>query len=218
MLRRCLPVVCVAIAMPLVVPSAPAAVDQAAAPPVPPTPPTRFSPDAVIVQWMPGVARPEKAEARAEAGVTADHGLGDPRFQLVGVDDGQSIEEAIGTLEADPAVALAEPDSYSAPNAIPNDPLFDQLWGLRNLGGGIDGFGGAVAGDDIDALGAWARTVGTSSTVIADLDTGYRFEHPDLESVAWTNPDETPANSVDDDADGSSTTYTAPTSSGQIPM
>jgi subtilisin family serine protease len=200
--RLHLPIACALLALLLAAPPAQAVVDRPAPPEVPPTQSTTFSKSDVIVQWMPGVARPEKADARLEAGVTVDHGLGDPRFQLVSVDETQSVHEAIETLEADPAVALAERDSFSTPNAIPNDPLFDQLWGLRNLGGGIDGFSGAIAGDDIDALGAWARTVGTPSTVIADLDTGYRFEHPDLEPVAWTNPGETPANGTDDDADG----------------
>lgn len=151
---------------------------------------------------MPGVARPEKTEARSDAGVKVDHALGDPQFQLVSVSGTQGVDEAIETLEANPAVAVAERDSFATPTAIPNDPLFDQLWGLSNLGNGIDGFDGAVVGDDVNALEAWARTVGTPSTVIADLDTGYRFEHPDLGSVSWTNPDEIPANSVDDDADG----------------
>jgi len=194
--------VCVTVAISLAALPAKAAVDHEALPAVPLTQPTTFSHDDVIVQWMPGVARPEKADVRADAGVSIEHGLGDRRFQLVSVADGRSIMEAIGALEADPAVALAERDSYSTPNAVPNDPLFDQLWGLRNLGSGIDGFNGAIAGDDINALGAWTRTIGTTSTVIADLDTGYRFEHPDLESVAWTNPGEIPANSTDDDADG----------------
>jgi subtilisin family serine protease len=200
--RPHLSIACALLALLLAAPAAEAAVDRPEPPAVPATQPTTFSASDVIVQWMPGVDRPEKIKARSDADVTVAHGLGDPRFQLVSVEGAQTVAEAIEALGADPAVALAERDSFSTPNAIPNDPLFDQLWGLRNLGDGIDGFSGAVAGDDLDALGAWARTAGTPSTVIADLDTGYRFEHPDLESVAWTNAGETPGNSTDDDADG----------------
>jgi subtilisin family serine protease len=179
-----------------------AATDSAAPPLTPPTPESAVSSTDLIVQWTHSAKRSDKADARDDAGVTVEHGLGDARFQLLSVEHGQPIGEAIDSLEADPAVALAEPDSYSAPNAIPDDPLFEQLWGLRNLGLGIDGFSGAVSGDDVNVLGAWDRTVGTPSTVIADLDTGYRFEHPDLESVAWTNPGEIPGNEIDDDNDG----------------
>lgn len=181
---------------------APAAADFAAPPLAPPTPETAVSTTDLIVQWTHSARRSDKADARNDAGVTVEHGLGDAHFQLLSVEPGQPIGEAIGSLEADPAVALAEPDSYSAPNSVPNDPLFEQLWGLRNLGLGVDGFSGAVSGDDINALGAWNRTVGTPSMVIADLDTGYRFEHPDLKSVAWTNPGEIPGNTIDDDHDG----------------
>ncbi len=181
--------------------AAPAAIDRPAPEAVPQTPRTDFSSRDVIVQWRAGADQTEKAEARSDAGVTVDHGLGDRRFQLLSSEAGQPIGAAIRALEADPAVVLAERDSLSAPNEIPNDPLFEQQWGLDNLGLGVGGFSGAIAGDDINALGAWARSVGTPTTVIADLDTGYRFEHPDLESVAWTNPGET-ANGLDDDGNG----------------
>jgi subtilisin family serine protease len=200
--KRLLSLASIALVALVCAPEALAAIDSAKPPAIPPTPEASASGKNVIVQWTRGAGRADKAEARDDADVTAKHSLGDPLFQLVGVEPGQSIGGAIDSLEADPAVALAEPDGFSIPNAIPNDPLFEQLWGLRNLGLGIDGFSGAVSGDDIDALGAWERTVGTASTVVADLDTGYRFEHPDLESVAWTNPGEIASNGIDDDNDG----------------
>ena len=92
-------------------------------------------------------------------------------------------------------------DTYDVPHATTNDPLFNQLWGLQNIGANIDGFSGAIPGVDVNALAAWDRTRGTSSTVVADLDTGYRFEHPDLAPVVWNNPAD-PANGVDDDRNG----------------
>ena len=98
-------------------------------------------------------------------------------------------------------MVLAERDVYAAEYAIPNDPLFGQLWGLRNTGLGIDGFAGALAGADVNALSAWDRTVGTLSTVVAVIDGGYRFEHPDLADVAWTNPGET-LDGADNDGNG----------------
>jgi subtilisin family serine protease len=184
--------------------SAPAAAafqDEPAPATAPTTPATVFSPNRVIVQWAPDAERRDKVKARAEADVAFVDDLGNPEFQLVKTDPGQTSADAVAELEAEPAVVLAERDGYRAPNAIPNDPLFDQLWGLRNLGLGVDGFAGAVAGDDIGAVAAWDHTVGSPSTVIADIDSGYRFEHPDLSPVAWTNPGET-ANGLDDDGNG----------------
>lgn len=166
------------------------------------TPSVVFSMDRVIVEWAAGASSAERHAAREEADVDFAEDLGSRRFQLVEPEPGQTPREAVRELEADPAVALAERDGYYGLDSIPNDPLFDQLWGLQNTGLGIDGFEGAVAGDDISVVSAWDRTVGTPSTVVADIDTGYRFEHPDLANVAWTNPEEIPGNGEDDDDDG----------------
>jgi subtilisin family serine protease len=182
-------------------PAASALQDQPAPAAVPTTAPTVFSPNRVIVQWAPGADRGDKVEARAGADVTFESDLSNRDFQLVKTGPGQTPASAIAELEAEPAVVLAERDGYRSLDAIPNDPLFGQLWGLRNEGLGIAGFSGAVAGDDVGAVAAWDRTIGTPTTVIADIDSGYRFEHPDLAPVAWTNPGET-ANGADDDGNG----------------
>lgn len=156
----------------------------------------------IIVVWAPGSTPTEKAEARSDAEVEYAATLGRARFQLVGTESGQSRSAAIASLEADPAVANAEPDGFLAPQAIPDDPLFGQLWGLHNTGAGIGGFGGAVADADIDAPAAWDVSVGLPSVVVADIDSGYRFDSPELGPVAWTNAGETPGDEVDNDSNG----------------
>lgn len=166
------------------------------------TPPPAFVPRQVIIQWSAGAGRADKSEAREEAEVENEANLGDPSFQLVEVEPGQTVAAAIEGLEADPAVAVVERDSYSVPTSIPNDPLFGQEWGLQNTGAGIDGFSGAIAAADIHAPGAWTSTLGTPSTVVADIDSGYRFNSPDLGPVAWENPGEIPGNGIDDDSNG----------------
>ena len=164
--------------------------------------PAAYSPDGVIVQWAPTADRGDRFEAKAEAGVAFVNDLGSGQFQLVETKPGRAADAAVAELEANPAVLVAERDSYSAPASTPDDPLFDQEWGLENLGTGIDGFAGAIAGADIDALGAWNRTVGTPTTIVADIDAGYRFDSPDLGPVAWSNLGEIPDNGIDDDDNG----------------
>lgn len=177
--------------------------DQPAEAGAPATPATVYSTDRVIVQWAPGAGHGDKVDARTRAEVDFQSDLGNREFQLVEVEPGQSTADALSVLNANPLIEIAERDSLSAPNALPNDPLFGQLWGLRNLGTGIEAFPGAIAGDDIGAVAAWQRTVGVPSTVVADLDSGYRFEHPDLADVAWTNAAEAGGiPGVDDDANG----------------
>src|SRR5262249_10774391 len=142
----------------------------------------------VIVVWKPGVPSPDRVAARDDASTSFVRTLGDARFQLLSTQPGQSRADALAALRADPTVQMAVPDGFDRPLSVPNDPLFGEEWGLQNNGGGIDGFTGAIAGDDVDVVPAWDRTVGTPSTVVADIDSGYRFDHPDLGPVAWTNP------------------------------
>jgi thermitase len=155
----------------------------------------------VIVQWEAGTDRTERVEARADAGVVYGVELGDPDFQLVETRSGEGAAAAARALAADPAVALAEPDGLRQVEAAPDDPLFAQQWGLQNTGQAVDGLPAGKSGNDIDVLPAWERTIGVPSVVVADIDTGYRADSPDLESVEWTNLGD-PENGVDDDGDG----------------
>jgi subtilisin family serine protease len=158
-------------------------------------------PGALIVVWNPGATRADRLTARSDAEAGFVRTLGDPRFQLLHVQAGQSVADALSALGANPDVQTVARDTYDVPQASTNDPLFGQLWGLQNVGAGINGFSGALAGADVNALAAWDRTRGTPSTVIADIDSGYRFDAPDLGPVAWTNPAD-PANGADDDGNG----------------
>ncbi len=167
-----------------------------------PTAATTFSSDRIIVEWASGTSRSDRVAARQNADATSLRPLGDPLFQLLEVDPGQSAGDALDALHNDPSVQAASRDGYNSLDSLPNDPMFGELWGLSNSGGGIDGFSGAIAGADISAPLAWDRTTGSPSTVIADIDSGYRFDSPDLGPVAWTNPGEIAGNSTDDDHNG----------------
>jgi subtilisin family serine protease len=198
-----LPIACSLLALLLFAPTARAAGGETGAPgAATPTAVTTFASDRVIVEWAPGTSRSDRGAARQNAETTSMRQLGDPLFQLLEVDPGQSAGDVLDALRSDPAVQAASRDGYSSLNSVPNDPLFGELWGLSNSGSGIGGFSGAIAGADVNAPLAWDRTTGSASTVIADLDSGYRFDSPDLGPVAWTNPGEIPGNSTDDDGNG----------------
>jgi subtilisin family serine protease len=168
-----------------------------------PAPRSAESPNGrVIVQWRRGSDHSERAAARADAEVSYTAELGDPSFQLVEAEGDESAAAAAAALAEDPAVAVAEPDGMRRLEAVPNDPLFGLQWALQNTGQAVAGLPAGKTGNDIDVVPAWDRAVGTPGTVVADIDTGYRFDSPDLGPVAWTNPGEIPGNGIDDDGDG----------------
>ena len=80
----------------------------------------------------------------------------------------------------------------------PNDPGFAYQWHYRNLGAGNYGFenlndnqAGAEAGCDVNAVEAWKTCVGDPSIIVAVLDEGVMYTHPDLAPNMWCNPGET---------------------------
>jgi len=94
-------------------------------------------------------------------------------------------------------VAYVEPDFMIAPTTIPNDPSFGTLWGLNN-----SGQSGGLANADINAPEAWNTTTGSRGVVIAVIDTGFDYNHPDLAANAWTNPGEVAGDGIDNDGNG----------------
>ena len=89
---------------------------------------------------------------------------------------GESLATTLARLRADPAVEYAEPDYRRFIHAAPNDPLFQtQQWHLKN---------DSSTPSAIDAVSAWDMTQGADGIVVAVVDTGVRFDHPDLKRVS----------------------------------
>ncbi len=94
--------------------------------------------------------------------------------------------------------ALQQKSTRSAAEGEPNDPGFASQWHYRNLGEGHYDFEnlnnnhvGAKAGCDVNALEAWKTCKGDPSIIVAILDEGVMYKHPDLEANMWCNPGET---------------------------
>lgn len=85
----------------------------------------------------------------------------------------------------------------AAAEGEPNDPGFASQWHYRNLGEGNYDFEnlnnnhvGAKAGCDVNALEAWKICKGDPSIIVAILDEGVMYTHPDLAANIWCNPGE----------------------------
>ena len=94
--------------------------------------------------------------------------------------------------------ALQSKATRSLDNGEPNDPGFAYQWHYRNLGEGNydfeklnDNKATAQAGCDVNAAEAWKKCTGDPSIIVAVLDEGVMYSHPDLAANMWTNPGET---------------------------
>ena len=122
-------------------------------------------------------------------------------------------------------IRFAEPDMLITKLAededtIPNDPFFEDQWGLHNTGQegepefilpeifrdllpdfffevqtGIPGF-------DINAIEGWNTRTDASDVIVAVLDTGIDFNHYDIKANMWRNPAERPNTGQDDSGSG----------------
>ena len=94
----------------------------------------------------------------------------------------------IAALSRRPDVEYAEPNYVVTTLGEPNDPMFPQLWGLKNIGQPVNGGSPGTPGADIDAPEAWQTTLGNASNVVAVVDTGVDYNHPDLADNIWSAP------------------------------
>jgi len=99
----------------------------------------------------------------------------------------ETQRSAIKTLNQNPLVEYSEPNYIYRINKMPNDPDFGKLWGLTH----------------IQTEKAWDLETGSEKTLVAVIDTGIDYNHPDLKNNVWTNEAELNGKpSVDDDGNG----------------
>lgn len=123
-----------------------------------------------------------------------------PHLNLIEV-PAQQLDETLATLRSSNEVLYAEYDYIVHADSIPDDPLFDQQWGLYNTGQTVNGDPGQ-SNADIRAIPTWDFWTGDPEFRVAVIDTGVDYLHPDLRSNIMINLNEIPNNGMDDDFNG----------------
>jgi subtilisin family serine protease len=180
----------------------------------------------VLVRFKPGVSEERMEEIAASLNDRVEDEI-ESVEGLTAIDDldDRQAEQVVAEYASLPEVEYAEPNfriktdpigvSYSTgfsgpsisplPAGGPNDPLLGEQWGLVNTG---QRNGRAAA--DISAFAAWDKTQGSKKVVVAVLDSGVDYTHPDLAGNMWHRPDDLdvyvdPQLGEMDDIDGFST-------------
>ncbi|MEG0681138.1 MAG: S8 family serine peptidase [Eubacterium sp.] len=155
----------------------------------------RSAEPAYEIENLMDVGATAKTPLRSASAQDADQGQGTKSLALV--KSGQDTESLIAELESNPNVEYAEPNYYIRPYTAeePTDPGYRYQWSLKNQ---LDN-GQTVAnkGVDIKAPDAWAaaRTENTQISqkpVVAVVDTGVDYNHPDLKNIMWDDGDKIP--------------------------
>ncbi len=150
-----------------------------------------YVPGELIVQFSPATNAAQRTAIFAGRSVSRIRSFRTLDIDLVRLPAGQSVDAALAAFKAMPGVVHVQPNyrRHTTQTAPPNDPFWldGSLWGLQK----------------IQAQQAWTTfTAGNGSVVIANIDTGVDYTHPDLVANMWRNPFEVPGNGIDDDGNG----------------
>lgn len=101
-------------------------------------------------------------------------------WHTVEVDSSADIKEIVEEYRDLAEVETAEPEFRKTLLWVPNDSLYPKQWHYHNTGQN-----GGTAGCDIHLPEAWDIAKGNPGVVVAVIDGGIKYDHPDLAANMW---------------------------------
>jgi subtilisin family serine protease len=162
-----------------------------------------YAPNQLILKFKQGITSAEVAQFKSLFGAVSTQTIKLTGAEVWKLSGSLSVEKILAQYRSNPIFEYIEPDYIRTVGTItpkatfPNDPSFNQLWGLHNTGQN-----GGTADADIDAPEAWDIQKGNPNLVIGVIDTGVDYNHQDLVGNIWTNPGEIANDGIDNDGNG----------------
>ncbi|MCU7245600.1 MAG: S8 family serine peptidase, partial [Microcystis aeruginosa WS75] len=162
-----------------------------------------YAPNQLIVKFKKGITTAQVAQFQSLCSAVSTRTIKLTGAQVWKLSGSLSVEKILAQYRSNPIFEYIEPDYIRTVGTItpkatfPNDPSFNQLWGLHNTGQN-----GGTADADIDAPEAWDIQKGNPNLVIGVIDTGVDYNHQDLVGNIWTNPGEIANDGIDNDGNG----------------
>jgi subtilisin family serine protease len=149
-------------------------------------------PGRIAYRLMPGAPESTPQQLQAKVGALSGKEIWKGLLHMMELPPEADLAVALRALDADPRVAYAQPSYLYHADGVPDDPSFSSQWSLDQSNDA-----------DIDAPEAWDTATDATGTIVAVIDTGVQYDHPDLAANMWTNTAELNGTTgVDDDNNG----------------
>ncbi|MBA3634502.1 MAG: S8 family serine peptidase [Acidobacteria bacterium] len=150
-----------------------------------------FADGELLVKYKNGTASAAAFATNDQIGAAVVEEFPELGWQRIKLPAYLSVNQALLLYKSSAEVEQAQPNFYYHLLATPSDPQFGSMYGMQKISAPL----------------AWDLSVGSSSLVVADIDTGLRYTHEDLAANAWRNPGEINGNGIDDDGNGFADDY-----------
>jgi len=142
----------------------------------------KYSPGKILVKFKPEISAQSSADILKAYQPKTYRLIPKINLYVMQVSEESTVEETLAALKNNPDVLYAEPDYRLRALTTPNDVFFDYQYALYNPGGTLNlpDYPVGKRGADIKATTAWDYVKGDPNLLIAVLDSGIDYNHPDL--------------------------------------
>lgn len=150
----------------------------------------KFKSSEVLVKFRDTAGDSVKSYAVSSFNGKVLNDLGETGISQVELREGQTVEEAVAEYSTHPDVEYVQPNYIYHASTSPNDPIYNQLWGMNNTGQSVltatyatNNPGNST--NDMRMESAWDVNTDCSNTIVAVVDSGVNYNHTDLIPNMW---------------------------------